>query len=128
MEVMEFGPYPGITKRRCSFPSIPVFISKRTEVPFAYWFSRRLRSAPVAAALVLVTFVVTGGRSIYGTEGAAAAGAATTSAAGGPAPSSSRARQRRMYNIESPRRTDMGSVPDVSHVPEVGDHVTSSQR
>ena len=62
------------------------------------------------------------GRSIYGADNPAAAAAAARSVAGRAAPtptSSTASRQRRMYNIESPRRADMGSVPDVSQVPEV---------
>lgn len=62
-------------------------------------------------------------RSIYGAENPASAAAAARSVVGRAAPTPSSTapqRQRRMYNIESPRRADMGSVPDVSQVPEVG--------
>jgi len=70
-----------------------------------------------------VSAVAVGGlaRSIYGADNPAAAAAAARSVAGraAQAPSSTTPIQRRMYNIESPRRADMGSVPDVSQVPEV---------
>ena len=90
--------------------------------------SSQLSSAQLAPVRVMSAWLtdVVGGclRSIHGAADSAAVSAVGRSTTANSTTAAAAARQRRMYTIESPRRADMGSVPDVSHVAEVGQYCT----